>query len=714
MSSSTTATRAAQRDSRRPSGFGHSATSVWLPPDPSHVDTIAQSHERCASLRLSPIRPPDHTPLMRSDLAVARERNRCLSLHAVPVMEMLLEQILATQSMVLLTDVQGTVLHSIGHDDFLTRASKVALAPGVNWSESSKGTNAIGTALVTETPTIVHADEHFIHANQFLTCSSSPIFDPRGNLVGVLDVSGDHHSFHVHTMGLVKMSARMIQNHWLIEDSHQTLRLHFHLRRDYLGTLMEGIVSVGQDGKLLAANRAALDMLRLSGAALRMNTVTGLFGVSLGALIDHFGSTLSTPLELSLPDGRQVHASARFNGTGWHQLGRARDDQPEGLAHETARDPAGRDALAEAAREPAAHTNTPPPSPSLRQLQTGDARMDDVVTRVKRVLDRDIPVLIQGETGTGKEVLARAIHQGSRRASGPFIAVNCASIPETLIESELFGYEEGAFTGARRKGAIGKVLQAHGGTLFLDEIGDMPLGLQARLLRVLQEREVTPLGGTRALPVDVSVISATHQPLRELIEQKQFREDLYYRLNGLVVQLPALRERTDLLSLTEKLLKRECRVRLLRLDADVLRLMQACRWPGNIRQLATVLRTAVAMAGDDAVITVDHLSEDFLQDARRALEEEPAARSATADARPTSSMVNAHPQTAAESADNGLGSAQVGEAPGGRSTLHQLEHDTVRRALAEAGGNISVAARRLGISRNTIYRKLYWPPGAGR
>ena len=703
-------TRPAPRDTRRLTSFGHSATSAWLPPDPGHLAAIEESHERCASLRLSPIRPPDHSPLMRSDLSAVRDRNRALSLHAVPVMEMLLEQILATQSMVLLTDVQGTVLHSIGHDDFLTRASKVALAPGVNWSESSKGTNAIGTALVTELPTIVHADEHFIHANQFLTCSSSPIFDPRGNLVGVLDVSGDHHSFHVHTMGLVKMSARMIQNHWLIEDSHQTLRLHFHLRGDYLGTLMEGIVSVGPDGKLLGANRAALDMLRLSGAALRMNTVTGLFGVTLGSLVDHFSSSLATPIMLTLPDGRQIHANARFNGASWHQLGSVRPQEFDSAAPIDALaapqpDAQARDAVAEALGRDAgpATIGSVPPSPSLRQLQTGDARMDDVVARVRRVIDRDIPVLIQGETGTGKEVLARAIHQASRRASSPFVAVNCASIPETLIESELFGYEEGAFTGARRKGSIGKVLQAHGGTLFLDEIGDMPLGLQARLLRVLQEREVTPLGGTRSVPVDVNVISATHQPLRELIDRKQFREDLYYRLNGLVVQLPALRDRTDLLALAEKLLKRECRGRLLRLDADVLRLMQACRWPGNIRQLATVLRTAVAMAGDDAVITAEHLSEDFLQDARRALEETPAT------GRPAAVAGGATLPTAVPQPD-----APAADTPAGRSTLHQLEHDTVRRALAEAGGNISVAARRLGISRNTIYRKLYWPPGAGR
>ena len=688
------APRPAARDPRAAT-FGRAPTSSLLPPDPGHVEAIVQSHERCGALGISPIRAPDHAPLIRADLAQARERNRRLSVHSVPVMEMLLEQILATQSMVLLTDVQGTVLHSIGHDDFLARAAKVALAPGVNWSEQNKGTNAIGTALVTETPTLVHADEHFMHANHFLTCSASPIFDPRGNVVGVLDVTGDHHSFHNHTMGLVNMSARMIQNHWLMEDSRQALRLHFHGRPEYLGTLMEGIVAVGPDGKLHGANRAALDLLGMSGAALRMNTLTGLFGITLATLVDHFASSIASPLMLRLPDGRQVHANARFNWSTWHRLGSANDHDlsvPPAPAGEPA--PAAEAPVREAARAAAA-------SPTLRQLQTGDAQMDAVVERVKRVLDRDISVLIQGETGSGKEVLARAIHHATKRADAPFVAVNCASIPESLIESELFGYEEGAFTGARRKGAPGKVLQAHGGTLFLDEIGDMPLALQARLLRVLQEREVTPLGGGRAVPVDVAVISATHRPLRDMMEAKTFREDLYYRLNGLVLRLPALRERSDLMVLAEKLLKRECRGRLPRLDDEVVRLMQGYAWPGNIRQLATVLRTAAAMVGDGPLIGVEHLSEDFLHDARRSVGPAPAAAGAEPAASAAAGSALATPSA----------TAPADAAP---RTLQQLELDTVRRALDEAGGNISVAARRLGVSRNTIYRKLYWPPGAGR
>ena len=204
-----------------------------------------------------------------------------------------------------------------------------------------------------------------------------------------------------------------------------------------------------------------------------------------------------------------------------------------------------------------AHASATADTTGLRQLQTGDAQMDTLVGKIRRVLNRDIPILILGETGTGKELLARAIHQDSERSRQPFVAVNCASIPDTLIEAELFGYEEGAFTGARRKGSVGKIVQASGGTLFLDEIGDMPVSLQAHLLRVLQERHVTPLGSTKSVAVDVAIICATHRNLRDMIAAQQFREDLYYRLNGLAVRLPALRERTDLMALVQRILDRQ-------------------------------------------------------------------------------------------------------------------------------------------------------------
>ncbi len=240
--------------------------------------------------------------------------------------------------------------------------------------------------------------------------------------------------------------------------------------------------------------------------------------------------------------------------------------------------------------------------------------MAAIAAKVRRVIDRDIPILVLGETGTGKELLARAIHQESQRARQPFIAVNCASIPDTLIESELFGYEEGAFTGARRKGAVGKILQANGGTLFLDEIGDMPIALQAHLLRVLQERQVVPLGSNKAMAVDVAIVCATHRNLREMIAAQTFREDLYYRLNGLAVQLPALRERSDLAALAA--LHRPARG-ITQPDAvgrGRRALLTRCPWPGNVRQLFNVLRTACVMAAGERTIRREHLPDDFLDD----------------------------------------------------------------------------------------------------
>jgi transcriptional regulator with PAS, ATPase and Fis domain len=331
--------------------------------------------------------------------------------------------------------------------------------------------------------------------------------------------------------------------------------------------------------------------------------------------------------------------------------------------------------------------------------------MASVIGKIRRVLDRDIPVLIFGETGTGKELLARAIHEDSNRSSGPFIAVNCASIPESLIEAELFGYEDGAFTGAHRKGAAGKIAQAHGGTLFLDEIGDMPLALQARLLSVLQERHVVPLGSNKSIAVDVAVVSATHRNLREMIERRAFREDLYYRLNGLAVKLPPLRNRTDLLALVSKILDAESLGATTLLDADVERLFTHYRWPGNVRQLANVLRTACVMAMGAPRITRVHLPDDFVEDAE-------GARAARDPRTVPTAPLAASPWLSTPGPAAPLSHAVAAESPARHAapakTLEELEIEMIRQALAAADGNISVASKRLGISRNTIYRKLRW------
>ncbi len=704
---------------------------------------IEQSHQRCSALGLKRIERPDFEPLIRSDLSIARDRNNRLSTHAAPVMELLAEQIVNTESMIVLTDANGTILHTVGDDDFLERAGKVALSPGVSWAEHSKGTNAIGTTLFEETATLVHASEHFMHANNFLTCSAAPIFDPRGNILGVLDVTGDQRSYHQHTMGLVRMSARMIENHWLTDDFKHRMRLHFHHRVEFIGTLLEGIVVIGMDGKLLGANRSALDQLNISGAALRMQSVTSLFGTSVPAVVDHFRAPLAVPMTLALGDGRQFYAQARFSHASLHTVGsamaggRAADDVPDDasntlpasapadsridLAAALPARPAAPEGVASGAR-PAAPGQRPS---GLHYMLTGDAQVKLVVEKIQRVLDRDIPLLILGETGTGKELLARAVHHDSARSRHPFIGVNCASIPESLIEAELFGYEEGAFTGARRKGAPGRILQANGGTLFLDEIGDMPLSLQARLLRVLQERQVTPLGSNKSISVDVAVIGATHCNLREMIERHAFREDLYYRLNGLAVRLPALRERSDLMPLALRMLEAECPGGAPRLSERVVGYFKAYHWPGNLRQLSNVLRTAAVMAGGEPLITDDHLSDDFLEDVRRlrrADSAKAAAPEAAVFATPSavpSGVPNPPAQVFAPHTDAApsleraapvlpLPMPTASPVAASPKTLGEQEIEMIRAALDAANGNISEASKRLGISRNTIYRKLRW------
>ena len=315
---------------------------------------------------------------------------------------------------------------------------------------------------------------------------------------------------------------------------------------------------------------------------------------------------------------------------------------------------------------------------TLDDFLAGDPGLAAVARRALRLVGKDIPLLIEGETGTGKELFARAFHRSGSRFDRPFVAVNCAAIPEGLIESELFGYEEGAFSGARRRGHVGKLLQANGGTLFLDEIGDMPLALQARLLRVLQEREVTPLGSSRVLPVDFSLLCATHRALPEAVAAGRFRADLYYRINGVRLALPPLRERSDLVPLVAQLLADESGGRPVAVAPAVWQAFTRYSWPGNLRQLHGVLRTLCALLEPGETLLPSHLPEELLE-VMPAAEVEEAGEPPAAPPRST---------------------------PAHGERLAEVELQLMRRVLADCNGNVSAAARRLGVSRNTLYRRL--------
>ncbi len=565
------------------------------------------------------------------------EKNELLLTYAKPEMVTLNEQIAHTRSVVLLTDAEGVVLHRLGNDHYMTAAEKVALMPGCSWHESARGTNAIGTALAEGSPVSVRGAEHYLERNHVLSCSAVPIFNPNNSVLGTLDISSDYLMPQQNTLSLVKMSAQIIENRLFHASYEADVAVHFHARPEFIGTMWEGVALFNDDGELVAMNRSGQFQLGLNQAN-RQIYFEDLFACRMGTLMRQ-ATARAELFTLQVQSGMRVFAQIR---------------QQEAIR-------ASSRAVVKAQLKPA-HVET-----ALTRLNTGDAQMALAIQQVSLVLDQDIPVLIEGETGAGKELFAQAIHDSSARRKGPFIAVNCAALPEGLIEAELFGYEEGAFTGARRKGCAGKLEQANGGTLFLDEIGDMPLSLQARLLRVLQERRVTPLGSSQSRPLDIVLVSATNQNLRENVEKSQFRRDLYYRLNGLSLRLPPLRERTDLPALVAAIL-REARAEDKVISSEVMEMFTRHPWPGNIRQLHNVLKTAIALSAGKPVIGLAHLTQSFLDD------------------------------LVMESRDVLAAQAQ--------HSLDKLTYELVQTTLQQHGGNVSSAARQLGISRNTLYRKL--------
>ena len=329
---------------------------------------------------------------------------------------------------------------------------------------------------------------------------------------------------------------------------------------------------------------------------------------------------------------------------------------------------------------------------TLEELAGEDSQMLRNVRCAHRIADTNVSVLIQGPTGSGKEAFAHAVHLASRRSGHPFIAVNCAAIPETLIESELFGYKPGAFTGARREGLRGRIVQSSGGTLFLDEIGDMPLALQSRLLRVLEEREVVPLGSESAIAVDLHVLAASHRNLREMIARGAFREDLYYRLNGITLDLPALRERTDKERLIQHALAAETgNGRPAAIERDALRRLLAYSWPGNIRELRNVIRTALAICEGGVVRALD-LPREMRDELREAV------------ASPLPPAVHAGVAASASPPDFASPPCEQSGLP--RNRLQAAERAALLRAMEELHGNMSRVAAELGVSRNTLYRKI--------
>ncbi|KGI79045.1 sigma-54-dependent Fis family transcriptional regulator [Oleiagrimonas soli] len=606
---------------------------------------VAKSWERCLHrYGIEPDADRDTAVLGAESLRERQQRFGSLLDVARAEMENLYEQITGSGYAVILSDADAVVLSAITDPNVKREFRQAGLWLGAIWSEDREGTNGLGTCIAEGGPVMVYRDEHFRRYNATLACSGAPIHDVDGSVLAVLDASSAHavdaRPVQRHTMALVSMSANLIARCHFLDSFNDAWVLRFHSRAEFVGLLHEALLAVDEEGIVVAANESAMVQLGISSRARLV------------------GQPVSSIFPFEIETLRQRASEAP--GTLWP----IRDIAYGRRFFAVARAPAGHVPRSVAVAATPSQPDAPSPPPARRHVGS-DPRMQRNLNCGRQLFGRRVPLLLQGATGTGKEAFAKALHRASAWAERPFVAVNCAAIPESLIESELFGYTRGAFTDAAREGHVGKIRQASGGTLFLDEIGDMPLALQTRLLRVLEEHEIVPLGGSKAIPVDLHVISATYHDLLHMVQDGRFREDLYYRLNGITLHLPPLSERTDKRELIDTLLREECGDEAVPdIDPAAMDLLLGYAWPGNIRQLRNTLRTAAALC-QDQTITADLLPPEIV-------EGEHAAQAAQETATP----------------------------------LRDAERDALIRELERMHWNISRTAETLGISRNTLYRKI--------
>ncbi|TYC62897.1 sigma-54-dependent Fis family transcriptional regulator [Marinobacter sp. BW6] len=609
-----------------------------------HRSVIADSWNRCIAWGLDHDDQP--APLMPESARleeIERQYSELLSVTEAEVLPYYRNVLANSRCLILLADQHATVLNSWGDERITETRLKPWFQTGTNWQEQNCGTNAIGTSIAVGAPVQIQRNEHFLKTNRSIISSAAPIFDAHRQIVGVLSVFSDAYLPQAHTLGMVRLLSQSVENRLINRQfGPDHFQITLNTTADNFDSPWSGILVCDDSGRVIASNQRADQLLGT-------NTVEGRLDQLFTGHRNHILGHPETET-LQLTTRSKVRLSARIK-------------RPTRVISKSEQAPLLGDVSQSGQLL------------DIDKLEYGDSAVKRCATQSFKVLQRGVPVLITGETGVGKEVLVKALHRASHRRDQPLVAVNCAAIPPELVESELFGYEAGAFTGARAQGSLGFIRKAHKGILFLDEIGEMPLSAQSRLLRVLQERAVTPVGSTDSVPVDILLVTATNRPLASHIENGHFRADLYYRINGLCTELPALRNRADRLALIKNLYSQHRDPgQSEQLSPKVLSALDQHPWPGNIRQLVNVLRVAIAIAdGED--VEIWHLPEDFLAEFEAASGDE------------------SDPNTP----EPGVGGVKV--EPG----------DTLTRTLQvyrKCTGNVSQAARELAISRNTLYKRL--------
>lgn len=622
--------------------------------NPRFNEKILQSWRRSQEAKVDPYRGICEKFLSQREL---EDRSRRLTDLAAPIMDNLYHSVKGSGFIIVLADIDGYVLRTMGELNELRQADKLKFVPGANWGEEFVGTNAIGTALVLKHPVQITGPEHYCETHQTWTCSAAPIRKQDGEIIGFLDISGPRELASDHQLALIVAAVHAIEDRIVLNEScGQLYEINKYLEA-VLNSVSDGIISVNAQGIITGLNKVAAKTLRLHPKEVMGQPLTA--SVYHNNRLQNFFKTRSAgmirdEIRIKMPCGQGsfiATANPVFS------------DDNDNLGFVLTLSSANRPTLPNSKPENG--------SPCFRFVDIiGESHaIQQAVRKAKQVAPGPSTVLILGKSGTGKELFAQAIHGASDCRRGPFVPVNCGAIPKELIQSELFGYVDGAFTGAKRGGCIGKFEAASGGTLFLDEIGEMPLEMQINLLRVLESSAIMPVGGKKTVSINVRIVAATNKSLFEEVAKGRFREDLYYRLNVVSITLPSLKAREGDVRLlvdywTDKISRKLGRT-LKQIEPDAMQLLENFHWPGNIRELVNALESSInLMTGDTLTIN----------DLPGYLRHEPSEKP-------------------------GIGGERI-------MTLDDQIKESINRALLFYDGNISKAARALGIGRNTLYDKL--------
>lgn len=620
--------------------------------DPRLNRQIVHSWRRCQLAEVDPIKGVCEKIVPAN---IIESRSEQLVALAKPIMDTLYHCLQGSEFAIVLIDREGYVLKIIGDLKELRQADRLRFGPGANWAEDCVGTNAIGTALALGHPVQVTGTEHYCESHHLWTCSAAPIRNQNGEIIGFIDISGPRERGTAHQLGLIVAAAHAIEERIVLDESYgQIYDVNKYLEA-ILNSVSDGIVAVNGQGQITGINKVAARGLQCNPKELLGKSINA-FTRHRGRLQNFFNSKAAGRSEeevsLKVPGGKRSYVAKAcpvFN----------EKNDSKGFVLTFSPSPKTFPHSSKGTATKFSFIDIIGESGPIRQS----------IEKAKRVAQGPSTVLVLGESGTGKELFSQAIHNASDYKLGPFVSVNCGAIPRELIQSELFGYKEGAFTGAKRGGSAGKFVSANGGSLFLDEIGEMPLEMQINLLRVLEDEAVVPVGGKNAIPINVRIIAATNRSLFEEVSKGNFREDLYYRLNVISIALPPLRARQgDIDLLVKHLVKKISRKfgkNINAIDPDVIRTFESYHWPGNIRELANAIEYAVNISQDE------QLNKKSL----------PAYLRGTRPEKPCSATDQIMP-------------------------LSALETNAIKKALLFYNGNMTKTSKALGIGRNTLYAKI--------